>query len=325
MDKSSKFVAQQLPISMDLQTAAKYSKWLDLIPRRHRLHAKEGQLSCNPFFIVGSGRNGSTMFSGMLNSHSKILLPTEQWRLPNMILKYKFYHFLPWKELVSLIIGEIAASNSALNWNINFNDALALLQYLPKEERSLQRIIDEIYVAYGTQHEESFACWGEKSPKNMPYTREIYRAFPKSRYIFLLRDGRDVARSWLIKNESEDIKWIAESWNESIEMYEWLQKRLGPEQLYLVQYEDLVTETEATLRGVVKFLGCEFEASMLAFQGYAAKIEGDPVFNHFKQLRKAANPSSIGKWKDYFSPEKTAYLEGIIRKNMVKFNYAPTT
>lgn len=304
-----------------MRTAANLVKVLDVLPRRHSLRAKGDHLSCQPFFVIGSGRNGSTMFSGMLNSHSQVLLPTEQWRFPNMILKYKIYNFLPWKELVSLILGEIAASNSALHWNINFNDALTTLQYLPKEEQSLQRILDEIYLTYGRQHEESFQVWGEKSPKNMPFTKEIFQVYPQSKYIFLVRDGRDVARSWLIKNKSEDIRWIAESWNESIQMFDWLRKKAGKKGLLKVHYENLVSQPEETLTKVMDFLGLPFEEEMLSFQGYANKIENKQVLQHFEKLKQPANPSSIGKWKEHFDEDQIAFLEGIIGPNLQRFKY----
>jgi protein-tyrosine sulfotransferase len=306
---------------MDLKKLAPLHTLSRLLPRRHAIHGRAEDLSCQPFFIVGSGRNGSTLFSAMLNHHPQILLPTEQWRFPNMILKYRFYNFLPWKELVSLVIGEIAAANASLEWNVNFNHTLAELQYLPKSHRSLQKILDCIYIAYGKQHAESFSIWGEKSPKNTPLIRYIYPVYPQSKYLFLIRDGRDVARSWLIKNESKDIRWIAESWNESIEIYDWLKQRLPAENLMTVRYEELVTETENVLTQVCQFLGFDFAPSMLAFQDYSVKISNEKVFQHFKQLKKPANPSSIGKWEEFFKGADRDLIMKLIGPNLRRFAY----
>lgn len=305
---------------MKLKSLSPLITLTDVLPRRHGIHAAKGDLSCQPFFVVGSGRNGSTMFSAMLDAHPEILVPTEQWRFPNMILKYKLYNFLPWKELVSLIIGEIAANNSTLGWDVNFGDALAYLQYLPKQEQSLQKILDEIYKAYGDQNGKNASIWGEKSPKNTPLMKYIYKVYPKGKYIFLIRDGRDVARSWLVKNKSKDIEWIANSWNESIQMYGWLKRRLNEEQLHLVRYEELVSKPETVLTGVSEFLGYEYTPAMLAFQKYARKIDEERL-HHFQKLETHANTTSIGQWKDYFKKEESELLHRIMGNNLQKFGY----
>lgn len=305
---------------MDLQQAEKWLRLTDYLPRRHPLYSAQPNLSCNPYFVIGSGRNGSTLLSAMLDAHPDVLLPTEQWRFPTMILKYKAYNFLPWKELVSLIIGEIAASNANLNWFVNFNDTLATLQYLPREERSLQKILDEIYLAYAKKNEKKIKIWGEKSPRNMPFTPLLFQVYPKAKYIFLIRDGRDVARSWLVKNESKDLDWISHSWNESIAMYEWLQRKAQPGQLLMVKYEDLVSEPERILTGIGDFLGVGFHADMLRFQGFAERI-GDDNIKHFEKLKTTPNQGSIGKWKKHFSPPEQQRLTHIMGSNLQKFGY----
>lgn len=260
------------------------------------------------------------MLSAMLDAHPDVLLPTEQWRFPNMILKYKAYNFLPWKELVSLIIGEIAATNANLNWFVNFNDTLATLQYLPKEEQSLQKIIDEIYLAYAKTNDREIKIWGEKSPKNMPFTPLLYQVFPDARFIFLIRDGRDVARSWLVKNDSDDIDWISNSWNESIQKYEWLKRKAGEQQLMMVKYEDLVSEPEKILTQIGDFLGVGFHPAMLEFQGFAKKID-DRYIRHFEKLKTTPNQGSIGMWKTHFSNHEQKQLQQIMGDNLEKFGY----
>ncbi len=305
---------------MDLHKAEKWLRVSDYLPRRYPLRRNDANLSAQPYFIVGSGRNGSTMFSAMLDSHPDLLLPTEQWRFPNIILKYKLYNYLPWKELVSILIGEIAATNASLNWNVNFNDTLAHLQYLEPGKRTLQEIINRIYLAYGNENHRNFKRWGEKSPKNMPFTPLIHQVFPKASYIFLIRDGRDVARSWLIKNESKDLKWIAESWNQSIEMYQWLQKVLPPDQLLMVKYEDLVAETEKSLTKVGDFLEVGYHPNMTSFQSFAERID-DRYIKHFEKLKTKANTSSIGKWEEYFKDRERDKIHLIIGKNLKAFGY----
>ena len=43
-------------------------------------------ISEQPFFILGSGRNGSTLLASILNSNPNILIPPEQYVLPYSIM-----------------------------------------------------------------------------------------------------------------------------------------------------------------------------------------------------------------------------------------------
>ena len=43
--------------------------------------------SSNSFFILGSGRNGSTLVASILNAHRDIFIPPEQFILPYAIMK----------------------------------------------------------------------------------------------------------------------------------------------------------------------------------------------------------------------------------------------
>jgi len=47
---------------------------------------KPVELSNPPFFILGSGRNGSTLLSAILNSHQSVFIPPEQFVLPFSIM-----------------------------------------------------------------------------------------------------------------------------------------------------------------------------------------------------------------------------------------------
>ena len=41
----------------------------------------------NNFFILGSGRNGSTLLASILNAHHNLFIPPEQFVLPYVIMK----------------------------------------------------------------------------------------------------------------------------------------------------------------------------------------------------------------------------------------------
>ena len=54
-------------------------------------------LSCEPFFILGSGRNGSTFYI-YINSISKYPYSPEQFVLPYAIMKFRLFNFFHGKD-----------------------------------------------------------------------------------------------------------------------------------------------------------------------------------------------------------------------------------
>ena len=54
---------------------------------------KKDYSSENSFFILGSGRNGSTLLSSILNAHKSLFIPPEQFVLPYAIMKRYLFVF----------------------------------------------------------------------------------------------------------------------------------------------------------------------------------------------------------------------------------------
>ena len=109
----------------------------------------------------------------------------------------------------------------------------------------------------------------------MPGIREL---LPEARFIHIIRDGRDVALShkglWFGPGES--IEAQARFWIHQIASTRrdaaWLRHSYME-----IRYEDLVVETEATLRKICDFLLLEFNPRMLNYHELAEERLGEIV------------------------------------------------
>jgi len=300
-------------------------KLLNFVPSIHPVQKLSQNLSCTPFFIIGSGRNGSTLLAAMLNKHTKLMVPPEQFFLHMVIIKFRLYNFLPWKDLVKILLGEVADNRRSVKWNLYINDLFNYFYTLPSSERTLRKIIDEVFVRYGKQKNISFEIWGDKSPLTTVRLNYIFPVFTDAKYIFLLRDGRDVVSSYVSGSEKyfqkyaslEHAAWL---WNHSIKRWDWLQKKVKPSQLFMLKYEDLVTEPGKALEKLLNFLTLEFEEKMFDFHDQSSELGVDEMPHH-QNLKKALNPDSIGKWKERLDSESIRKLMSLIQKNLERFGY----
>jgi hypothetical protein len=291
----------------------------DCIFRRHKIFNISSKLSCMPFYIFGSGRNGSTLLSSMLNQHSQIMIPPEQWVLYEMILKYKLLNFLEWKDIVNLLLGLFSNDQSNEGWDTNFQALYDKLYRLDKRDRNLQKFIDEIYLYHANEKGIKYKIWGDKSPINTIYAKYIYSIYPKSKFVFLFRDGRDVISSYM-KVQKYDINFAAWKWNYSVKMYKWIRKKVRPEQLILIKYEDLIRDPDNVLIRIMNFLDLHYESSMLDFQKSLDYL-GVKDLEHHKKLSNNLNKNGIEIWKERLNEQESKKLNSLISTNLKYLNY----
>jgi len=294
--------------------------------QRHKTLVPGQDLSCTPFFILGSGRNGSTLLSSMLNQHSKIVVPPEQYFLHLSYIKFRLLNMLEWKDIVKIIFGEAMNPNTAPYWNINLGESIPKMYDLPKNERSLTKLIDEIFVKYARNQKPSFEVWGDKTPKNILYVKYIYKMFPNAKFIFLQRDGRDVVSSYVkgdtdFFGEYNKLENACALWNKSFESWEWLSSKLNDNQKMSINYEELVTNGRETLVNFTSFIGHDFEEEMLSSYQKQADVLGVSNAKAHQNVKGSLSSSSIGKWEERLTKEQIIQTEKLLGPNLKRYKY----
>lgn len=288
------------------------------LPKKYPVIDSRG-LAVQPFFVFGSGRNGSTLLNRILNQHSQIFLPAEQYFLGPSIIKYELYNFMLWRDLVKVIVGELIPSSKSHNWNITKMPDLHRAYTLSGEERSLQWLIDYMYQSV---NELQKPVWGDTTHLNTNYAPEIIKTFPEAKYFFLVRDGRDVVASFkkggreIFEDRAEPLV-AANQWMQSIKMYEYLKTKID---LQLVTYEELVSAPEIILTQICQHLGVTYEPAMLQFHEHIPSREIYDLEIH-KHLKYPISPMSIGKYQSALSTEELTEIMPILKKGLKQFKY----
>ena len=260
-----------------------------------------------PVFIISSGRSGTTLMRSMLVASEQVAIPAETQILHNLLVKFKAYEGLGWADLSRLMIAEFESHHNFNMWETNLAAAYQKIVNLPEEERSLARIIDEVYMTYATEKFPKAKVWGDQSPIHTFYLPYIHKIFPEAKYMHLVRDGRDVVSS-MVKRHGDDYLYEAVyRWKTSIKKTDEFQKKLGLDQYIEVRYEDLVQKSEETLKQISQFIHIEYTPRMLDYWKLPTTIEHKYKAFH-QNLGKPVFASSVGKWKERLTPQQQDYV-----------------
>jgi len=268
---------------------------------------QQNSLHCRPVFIISSGRSGTTLMRSMLVASEQVAIPAETQILHNLAVKFKAYKGLGWADLSRLMIAEFESHHNYHMWEINLAPAYQKIVDLPEAERSLARVIDEVYMTYAAQKFPKASVWGDQSPIHTFYLTYIHKIFPDAKYMHLVRDGRDVISSMVKRHGDDYLDEAVHRWKTSIRKTDQIQKVLKQDQYIEVRYEDLVQNSEAALRQISQFIHIEYTPRMLDYWKLPTTMEHKYKSFH-QNLGKPVFSSSVGKWRERLTEKQQDYV-----------------
>lgn len=157
-------------------------------------------------------------------------------------------------------------------------------------------------------HHGPVAYFGDKSPAHSGFLPRIKRVFPEAKYIWLFRDGRDVALSlakvpWMGNNiYANFLVWLF------YYKKQLLAKKDKTVDILFVRYEDLVVEPSTELRRITDFIGLAFEPAIAL--GWDNRL-GVPQREYSWKARafEPISSNSVGLWRQTLSLRDIAVLE----------------
>ncbi|MDY6953932.1 MAG: sulfotransferase [Thermodesulfobacteriota bacterium] len=105
----------------------------------------------------------------------------------------------------------------------------------------------------------------DKSPDNLFHIRHIDTLFPHSKFIWIMRHPRDVHHSLLKLNWYEGIGLSDDYIKNAMRACERGLSGIGDNRKTIVKYEHLTSSPAETLTRLCRFLGVDFEPSMLRY------------------------------------------------------------
>jgi len=274
----------------------------------------------SPFFIIGSGRCGSTLLRRMLQANPDVHIPPESYVLGEVGRLFMRNRQMDWHYLVNLVLSTFEYQREFDKFDMDMRALVHQLWELPEQERSLAAILDSLYRFHGQYTGQNFTVWGDKTPENTFELDMLIRIFPQSKFIHLLRDGVDVAASFVSRGLMDDMLSAAKHWQTAVlTSREFMQQY--PKQCIEVRYEDLVASPEQTLQGLCGFLNIPFHVSMVKSLQHTQQMGDLNAYAHYEKVLEPVSTSNIGLGRSNLSEQDKRVIQQQIGATLVQMGY----
>lgn len=246
-----------------------------------------------PIFIVGMPRAGSTLIEQILASHSQIEGTMELMTLPYL------------KRTIRM----------AGERKFNKNYLQALREFTPAELSVFGRVYLDETAVYRT----SKPYFIDKLPANFERIGLIHKILPQAIIIDARRHPMDCGFSVYKQHfangheYSFNLDHIGQYFNIYLKLMDHWNSVL-PGKVKLVQYEDMVRDTEASVRDILAHVGVDFEDDCLRFYENKRAVKTASS----EQVRQPIYTKSVGRWHTV-SDQLKPLSDSLGEKTMARF------
>jgi len=211
-------------------------------------------------FIVGANRSGTTLLRMMLDAHPLLTIPPETHFVPDVI------DAADEGATPERIVEVMTSHREWGDFNLEADEVLARLR--AADELTAGAALRSFYGLYAERVGKE--RWGEKTPGYATNMVQIQGALPEARFVHLIRDGRDVALSAMDRAKKPlTANQVAKRWKRRITKARKQKRKLR--HYTEERYEDLILDTEPTLRRIAEFCDLPWDEGMLDYHERAAK------------------------------------------------------
>jgi hypothetical protein len=221
--------------------------------------AGAGALPVFPFFL-GCARSGTTLFRAIFTSHPDLAIPDETRYFSAMVNKRREYEKVTGFDS-ERFVDDIFRHPAPPNW-VKAEEVRGALASGPPP--SYADAVRRVYGLYAAKSGKT--RYADKTPLNALMIEPLAESFPESRFVHIIRDGRDVALSLMDRRFGQGhIMEAARYWRRRVTRGRAAGRRIGPGRYREVRYEGLLEDPERTVRELCEFIELPFEAVMLRY------------------------------------------------------------
>lgn len=236
-------------------------------------------------FLIGSLRSGTTMLRLMIDHHPDITFPGEFGYVAPMVSDEGDFP-------------DLEAYYDFLESNRGFLEDRLIIN----KDLDFPRLCHSFLTQRRKNSETRFIG----STVHHHFNRLAF-IWPKARYIRIIRDGRDVARSFIQMGWAGNVWKGVEHWIDSERQWRTFKNNLSSDSWIEIKYEDLLENPEDELTRLCTFIGVPFKQDMLSYPQKTTYSSPDPSFAY--------------QWKSKQSQKEIRLLESRIGTMLNELGY----
>ncbi len=258
----------------------------------------------SPLFVVGHARSGTTIVGNMVRKYLKVNFGPESQFFFRLREDLPRYGDLQKDENFSALVTDIAAER-CFSFN-QFGYVVDVEDAVKNAPRDYAQTIAYIYEQYA-QH-NWMTRWGDKTPSYVDRLDDLDALFPDAQYLYVVRDGRDVALSnFDVFFGAKNAVKAAVEWRHAVRTADRFFNKI-PERVIEVRYEDFLEDPVREMIRLKTFLRID-DADGKVEARFRADISSDLV---------AAN---YNKWKTMFSAKQKRNFERVAQSELINKGY----
>lgn len=274
--------------------------------------------------MIGTQRSGSNLLRVMLDAIDTISAPHPPHILQRFLPLLDLYGDLSNKENFRQLVEDICelVKRNPVPWEGICIEADKI--YAECRQFSVYEIFRVIYENAAIQHGAEF--WLCKSMKNMYYSEGIESTGIHPYYIYLYRDGRDVALSFQKAVVGEKhIYSLAKSWAADQREASLLKKRCPEDHFFSLSYEELLAAPENVLHRLCDFLHVSYTDKVMEFYNSRESKNTAEAGTMWQNVTRPILKGNTRKFMQELSAEEIAIFESVAGVELQKLGYRLVT
>jgi hypothetical protein len=269
--------------------------------------------------IIGTQRSGSNLLRVILDQSNEISSPHPPHILVVFTPLLPLYGPLDawaYRLLIEDVVEYVKVN--PVPWEGVELDAADIFE--KSETYSLIELNKLIYqAAASAKHAKYWCC---KSMANVHYAKELEDANLGLKYVYLYRDGRDVAASFKKAVVGEKhVFHLANQWKKDQEACLELEQKVGPDRFYKLNYETLIAAPEMTVRKLCSFLNINYSEDMLSFYTSRNSKLTAEAGEMWGNLKKPIINDNTGTYLKVFKDDDLPIFEAVAGEVLVRLGY----
>lgn len=271
--------------------------------------------------MIGIQRSGSNLLRVMLNQLNEIAAPHPPHILQRFFPLLKAYGNLSEKENFFRLTDDVCrlVELNPVKWEGCTLNREELIKDCT--DNSLVSLFYTIYDKYA--RDVNATSWVCKSMANINYVSELESYKRKPLFVYLYRDGRDVACSFKKALVGEKhIYHLAQQWKTNQEKCLKLKSSISDEQFFAIRYEELIQDTEKEMMKLCSFLNVKYESKIIDYHQSNESSSTASAGEMWGNVNKPVMHSNFNKFLQLISKDEIIIFEHIAGEVLIQLGYS---